>query len=156
MSGLEVELLGDEGLLYGDWTMVRPELVDFTGRDAGYRYLRSKGNSIEGGTSEILLNIVAERVLGLPARTPQRQGRRLEGPEPMTAPTQPSATPDLLYTRDEEDLRSAVRALLTDRADAPTVIAATESDTPYDPRLYSTYAMHDEISFPYQELASSV
>jgi alkylation response protein AidB-like acyl-CoA dehydrogenase len=31
-----------------------------------YRYLRSKGNSIEGGTTEILKNIVAERVLGLP------------------------------------------------------------------------------------------
>ncbi|MFD5778746.1 acyl-CoA dehydrogenase family protein [Streptomyces sp. NPDC126933] len=67
ISGLEVELLGDEGLLYSDWTMRRPELVDFTGRDAGYRYLRSKGNSIEGGTSEVLLNIVAERVLGLPS-----------------------------------------------------------------------------------------
>ncbi|MFE4690073.1 acyl-CoA dehydrogenase family protein [Streptomyces sp. NPDC056749] len=66
ISGLEVELLGDEGMLYGDWTMRRPEIVDFTGRDAGYRYLRSKGNSIEGGTSEVLLNIVAERVLGLP------------------------------------------------------------------------------------------
>jgi alkylation response protein AidB-like acyl-CoA dehydrogenase len=66
ISGLEVELLGDEGLLYSDWTMRRPELVDFTGRDAGFRYLRSKGNSIEGGTSEVLLNIVAERVLGLP------------------------------------------------------------------------------------------
>ncbi|MBF8175820.1 MULTISPECIES: acyl-CoA dehydrogenase [Streptomyces] len=67
ISSLEVELLGEEGLLYDDWTMRRPELVDFTGRDAGYRYLRSKGNSIEGGTSEVLLNIVAERVLGLPA-----------------------------------------------------------------------------------------
>ncbi|MEU9985021.1 acyl-CoA dehydrogenase family protein [Streptomyces sp. NPDC050856] len=67
ISGLEVELLGGEGLLYGEWTMRRPELVDFTGRDAGYRYLRSKGNSIEGGTNEVLLNIVAERVLGLPA-----------------------------------------------------------------------------------------
>jgi alkylation response protein AidB-like acyl-CoA dehydrogenase len=66
VSGLEVELLGEEGLLYSDWTMRRPQHVDFTGRDAGYRYLRSKGNSIEGGTSEILLNIVAERVLGLP------------------------------------------------------------------------------------------
>ncbi|MEU4492199.1 acyl-CoA dehydrogenase family protein [Streptomyces sp. NPDC023998] len=67
ISGLEVELLGGEGLLYSDWTMSRPEFVDFTGRDAGYRYLRSKGNSIEGGTSEVLLNIVAERVLGLPS-----------------------------------------------------------------------------------------
>ncbi|MFC9647534.1 acyl-CoA dehydrogenase family protein [Streptomyces sp. NPDC059892] len=67
ISGLEVELLGEEGLLYSDWTMRRPELVDFTGRDAGYRYLRAKGNSIEGGTSEVLLNIVAERVLGLPS-----------------------------------------------------------------------------------------
>ncbi|MET8576709.1 acyl-CoA dehydrogenase family protein [Streptomyces sp. NPDC005012] len=66
ISGLEVELLGEEGLLYEDWTMVRPDKVDFTGRDAGYRYLRAKGNSIEGGTSEVLLNIVAERVLGLP------------------------------------------------------------------------------------------
>ncbi|MGW5390295.1 acyl-CoA dehydrogenase family protein [Streptomyces koyangensis] len=66
ISGLEVELLAEEGLLYDDWTMRRPELVDFTGRGPGYRYLRSKGNSIEGGTSEVLLNIVAERVLGLP------------------------------------------------------------------------------------------
>ena len=66
LSGLELELLGEEGLRYSDWTMVRPDHVDFTGRDAGYRYLRAKGNSIEGGTSEILRNIVAERVLGLP------------------------------------------------------------------------------------------
>ncbi|MGY0064852.1 acyl-CoA dehydrogenase family protein [Streptomyces sp. LZ34] len=67
ISGLEVELLGEEGLLYDDWTLRRPELVDFTGREAGYRYLRAKGNSIEGGTSEVLLNIIAERVLGLPS-----------------------------------------------------------------------------------------
>jgi alkylation response protein AidB-like acyl-CoA dehydrogenase len=67
LSGLEVELLGDEGLRYDDWTMRRPDLVDFTAREAGYRYLRAKGNSIEGGTSEILRNIIAERVLGLPS-----------------------------------------------------------------------------------------
>jgi alkylation response protein AidB-like acyl-CoA dehydrogenase len=70
LSGLEVELLGEDGLRFEDgqgWTMVRPERVEFTGRDAGYRYLRAKGNSIEGGTSEIIRNIVSERVLGLPA-----------------------------------------------------------------------------------------
>ncbi|MEY9844154.1 acyl-CoA dehydrogenase family protein [Streptacidiphilus sp. MAP5-3] len=67
LSGLELELLGEDGLRYSDWTMVRPDHVDFTGRDAGYRYLRAKGNSIEGGTSEILRNIMAERVLGLPS-----------------------------------------------------------------------------------------
>jgi alkylation response protein AidB-like acyl-CoA dehydrogenase len=66
IAGFEVELLGGDGLRYGDWTMHRPEGADFYGRDAGYRFLRSKGNSIEGGTSEILRNIVAERVLGLP------------------------------------------------------------------------------------------
>jgi alkylation response protein AidB-like acyl-CoA dehydrogenase len=67
LSGLEVEMLGEEGLRYDDWTLRRPDLVDFTGREAGYRYLRAKGNSIEGGTSEVLRNIIAERVLGLPA-----------------------------------------------------------------------------------------
>ncbi|MGI5261355.1 acyl-CoA dehydrogenase family protein [Streptomyces angustmyceticus] len=66
ISGWEVEFLAEDGLTYDDWTMRRPDGVDFTGREAGYRYLRAKGNSIEGGTSEVLLNIVAERVLGLP------------------------------------------------------------------------------------------
>ena len=66
ISGFEVELAGPDGLRYDDYTMRRPEHGDFYGRGPGYRYLRAKGNSIEGGTSEILRNIVAERVLGLP------------------------------------------------------------------------------------------
>ncbi|MEX5636587.1 acyl-CoA dehydrogenase family protein [Parafrankia sp. FMc2] len=66
LSGLELELLGEDGLRYSDWSMTRPDKVDMTGRDAGYRYLRAKGNSIEGGTSEILRTIIAERLLGLP------------------------------------------------------------------------------------------
>ncbi len=66
ISGLDVELSGSDGLRYDDWTMRRPEHATFYGRGPGYRYLRAKGNSIEGGTSEILRNIIAERVLGLP------------------------------------------------------------------------------------------
>ena len=35
--------------------------------DAARKFCRSKGNSIEGGTSEIQLNIIAKRVLNLPS-----------------------------------------------------------------------------------------
>jgi alkylation response protein AidB-like acyl-CoA dehydrogenase len=66
LSGFEVELLGSEALVYDDWSLRRPEGLEFLDRPAAYRYLRAKGNSIEGGTSEILRNIISERVLGLP------------------------------------------------------------------------------------------
>ena len=33
-----------------------------------YELLRARGNSIEGGTTEILKNIIAERVMGLPRK----------------------------------------------------------------------------------------
>jgi alkylation response protein AidB-like acyl-CoA dehydrogenase len=67
ISGFDVELSAGDGLRYDDWTMRRPEHTTFYGRGPGYRYLRAKGNSIEGGTSEILRNIIADRVLGLPS-----------------------------------------------------------------------------------------
>jgi len=67
LSGLELEMLGEQGLRHDDWAMRRQTMVDFFARSPGHRYLRAKGTSIEGGTSEILRNIIAERVLGLPS-----------------------------------------------------------------------------------------
>jgi len=66
ISEFEVELAGADGLRYDDWAMRRPSGADFFGRNPVFRFLRAKGNSIEGGTSEILRNVIAERVLGLP------------------------------------------------------------------------------------------
>jgi alkylation response protein AidB-like acyl-CoA dehydrogenase len=54
LTKLALELLGDEA-----------QVVDGDG-DWQYQQLRSRGNTIEAGTSEILRNIIAERVLDLP------------------------------------------------------------------------------------------
>lgn len=67
ITNLMMELAPDEALEHDTWELVRPRSGSFLGRGPGYRYLRAKGNSIEGGTSEVMRNVVAERVLGLPA-----------------------------------------------------------------------------------------
>jgi alkylation response protein AidB-like acyl-CoA dehydrogenase len=60
-----MDLLGAEGLLYGSYEMVRPETA--MGADTLQKaFLRSRANSIEGGTTEVMKNILGERVLGLP------------------------------------------------------------------------------------------
>jgi alkylation response protein AidB-like acyl-CoA dehydrogenase len=60
-----VDLLGAEGMLYGSYEMVRPETAG-QATSIQHAFLRARANSIEGGTSEIMRNILGERVLGLP------------------------------------------------------------------------------------------
>ncbi len=60
-----IGLMGADGMLYGSYEMVRPELT--MGADSlQKKFLRSRANSIEGGTTEVMQNILGERVLGLP------------------------------------------------------------------------------------------
>ncbi len=62
-----VNLMGPEGALFpSGYEMRRPEEVSLTAGDPRHLFLRTRANSIEGGTSEVLRNILAERVLGLP------------------------------------------------------------------------------------------
>jgi alkylation response protein AidB-like acyl-CoA dehydrogenase len=52
LTQLAVDIVGAEALTAGEsWS---------------YEMLRARGNTIEGGTTEVLKNIIAERVLGLP------------------------------------------------------------------------------------------
>ena len=60
-----MDLLGPEGMLYDTYTLSRPRHALFTD-DLHKNFLRARANSIEGGTSEVLRNILGERVLGLP------------------------------------------------------------------------------------------
>ena len=62
------DLLGAAALVDYDYTMRRSEHLGLVGPPGSARkmFLRSRANSIEGGTSEIQRNILGERVLGLP------------------------------------------------------------------------------------------
>jgi alkylation response protein AidB-like acyl-CoA dehydrogenase len=68
VTAFGIDLLGADGLIGFDYTFRRPESLSVDGLENGIRhaFLRSRANSIEGGTSEIMRNILGEQVLGLP------------------------------------------------------------------------------------------
>jgi alkylation response protein AidB-like acyl-CoA dehydrogenase len=75
---MKVGIPGPEGsIAKWEWAMLNQKLTDLAadilgaealepGAEWSYRLLRSRANSIEGGTTDVMKNIVAERVLGLP------------------------------------------------------------------------------------------
>ena len=63
-----VNLQGPAGSIGLDYTFRRPDMVSETGAEhgIGHAFLRARANSIEGGTTEIMRNILGEQILGLP------------------------------------------------------------------------------------------
>ncbi len=63
-----IDLMGADAMVGYDYTMRRAETLGLVGPAGSARkmFIRSRANSIEGGTSEIQRNILGERILGLP------------------------------------------------------------------------------------------
>ena len=66
VSELVVELLGADGMLCSPYTEGHADESDSEHRDAVLAFIASQASTIAGGTTEIQLNILGERVLGLP------------------------------------------------------------------------------------------
>jgi alkylation response protein AidB-like acyl-CoA dehydrogenase len=61
-----MDLLGAEASLYEDYGAIDSFRKSDAVSSIQYAFLRSRANTIEGGTSEVLRNILGERILGLP------------------------------------------------------------------------------------------
>jgi alkylation response protein AidB-like acyl-CoA dehydrogenase len=68
IAELALELLGPHGMLKpGGYSMDRTDDVTaFIWQDPAESFLRTRANSIEGGTTEIMRNMIGEQILGLP------------------------------------------------------------------------------------------
>jgi alkylation response protein AidB-like acyl-CoA dehydrogenase len=76
VTSAAVDLLGAEGLLIAnDEPCGRETAAMGTGSDHIQRFLRARANTIEGGTSEVMRNVLGERVLGLPPEPRADRGK---------------------------------------------------------------------------------
>jgi len=67
ITAFAMDLLGPEGMTYpGGYHFTRPDQSSNRTAQVHQAFLRTRANSIEGGTSEIMRNILGERILGLP------------------------------------------------------------------------------------------
>ena len=65
ITAFNMNLMGADALVYGNYDLEQP--VTAGGLSTPQKaFLRSRANSIEGGTTEVMKNILGERVLGLP------------------------------------------------------------------------------------------
>jgi len=62
-----MDVIGAGGMLYeAGYERKRPDGLRGPDSHIRYAFLRARANTIEGGTSEVMRNILGERVLGLP------------------------------------------------------------------------------------------
>jgi alkylation response protein AidB-like acyl-CoA dehydrogenase len=68
VTALTIDLLGPDALLMPGAATTRPggAAPSYGALDPQRAFLRARANTIEGGTSEVMRNILGERVLGLP------------------------------------------------------------------------------------------
>ena len=113
ISGLEMQLHGEAGLRYDDWTLRRPEIGRLHRTRARIPIPARQGQLDRGWNLGDSTQRNRRTGARFATRTPRGQGHCLEGPAPMT-------TANLLYTDTEDALRdtcpAAVRRALQARS----------------------------------------